>query len=83
MCSKIPSRTWVALMLFWGTFVNYMFRSHYQISLLAMMESRNNESVEDVCKIFLKFFSYLKKFISLICINGTERKQKCFSLSIL
>lgn len=47
MCSKIPSRAWVAMMLFWGTFVNYMFRSHYQISLLAMVEPRNNETVGD------------------------------------
>ncbi|XP_044759501.1 sialin-like [Coccinella septempunctata] len=47
MCRKIPSRAWLAMMLFWGTFVNYMFRSHYQISLLAMMAPRNNETVQD------------------------------------
>ncbi|KAL3273990.1 hypothetical protein HHI36_015408 [Cryptolaemus montrouzieri] len=47
MCKKIPSRAWVAMMLFWGTFVNYMFRSHFQISLLAMMTPRKNETVGD------------------------------------
>ncbi|KAK9888042.1 hypothetical protein WA026_000319 [Henosepilachna vigintioctopunctata] len=47
MCKRIPSRAWVAMMIFWGTFVNYMFRSHYQISLLAMMAPRNNETVGD------------------------------------
>ncbi|XP_045478555.1 sialin-like isoform X1 [Harmonia axyridis] len=44
----IPSRALVAMMVFWGTFVNYMFRSHYSISVLAMMQARKvNETLGD------------------------------------
>ncbi|KAL3273997.1 hypothetical protein HHI36_015415 [Cryptolaemus montrouzieri] len=47
-CACVPSRALVAMMVFWGTFVNYMFRSHYSISLLAMMQARKvNETLGD------------------------------------
>ncbi|KAK9888045.1 hypothetical protein WA026_000321 [Henosepilachna vigintioctopunctata] len=47
-CHYIPSRAFVAMMVFWGTFVNYMFRSHFSISILAMVQARKaNETLGD------------------------------------